>query len=534
MNIVYNKNSLRVVSLLDSVCVNNSGEIMLRKMFPYSFQNFSIWNINKSFNFNPIHLRVELDEEKHPDILFFKNKAIYRLSEEEKRRIEAQKIEDGKKVLSSFLPRTLRSYLGTDIVKMWVDFPYTLPGIRSSLKNYQYFSDGLISPVIWSGPFMDAGGYANMNREISFRLHNHHILAKAEVWPTAPQISDLSRFYVSKYAFDIRRVKNPPKIHSFTPHPVTSHRGRVIFFTMMETETLHPEFVRLCNKYSDEIWVPSSHNQNVFREHGIKKPIYLMPLGINDHLYANQSDLGVINDSSCFVNLLGRPITSGINKFRFITLFGWSYRKGTDILIKSFVKEFNDADDVALIICSRFNGSPSSQFQDVIKGDVLRYARQVRGGNYPQIILLPHIIPENHMPSIYRMGNAFVHFSRGEGFSLPQIEAAAAGLPVISCNNTGMSEYLSDDNSYLVKTNEKEVGSQEMHWITTFYHGQLFPKIGEDQIEQARKHMRFVLCNYSLAKIKANVFRNQVFSKYTWDLAAERVAKRLKEICKNA
>lgn len=531
MNIVFDKSSLKVISLLNSDCIKNTEETMLQKMFPNNFKNLSIWHIDKSFNLNPVYLKIEVDEDKNPDMLLFKNKMVYKRSEEERKKNEVKRIEEGKKALSSFLPRTLRSSLGTDILRMWSEFPYTLTSIKSSIKDYQYFSDGKLSPVIWSGPFYDAGGYANMNREIVFRLHNYHMLAKAEIWPTAPQTSDLTRLYLSKYLFDFRRIKNLPRVHAFTPHPVTPHNGRSIFFTMMETETLHPEFVRLCNKHPDEIWVPSSHNRNVFRESGVKKPIYLIPLGINEDMYRETSELGIINDTTCFVNVLGRPVEAGVNKFHFITLFGWSYRKGTDILIKSFVKEFNDDDDVVLIICSRFNGSPAPHCQDVIKRDVLRYAEQIRGNKYPQILLYPHIIPEDSMPSTYRMGHTFVHFSRGEGFSLPQIEAAACGLPIISCNNTGMSEYLTDDNAYLVKTNEKEMGSQEMHWITTFYHGQLFPKLGEEQIEQARRHMRFVLNNYGEALNKANKFRTQIFDKYTWQKTAERVAKRLKEIC---
>lgn len=534
MNIVFDKNSLKVISLLNSDNIRGDEDSFLQKMFPSSFKGLSVWRINESFNFNPIFLRIGLDENKNPDVLFYKDRGVYKLSDEEKKKNEAKRVELGKKSLVSFLPRMLRSTFSSDIIKTWMDSPHTFADIKQSLMDYRYFSDEKLNPVCWSGPFTDAGGYANMNREIVFRLHNYHILPKVESWPTALQISNLARFHLSKYAFDFRRVKNFLKIHSFTPHPVVSHGGRLVFFTMMETETLHPEFVRLCNQCPDEIWVPSNHNRNVFRESGVKKPICVMPLGIDDNLYRSTSDLGVIKDTSCFVNLLGRPAASGINDFRFISLFGWSYRKGIDILIKSFVEEFNDNDKVALIVCSRHAGSSDLGHQNVIKTDAMRFAKEVRAGKYPQVVLYPHVIPENQMPSIYRMGHVFVHFSRGEGFSLPQIEASASGLPVISCNNTGMSEYLTDDNAYLVKTKEKESCSPEMHWITAFYHGQLFPKLGRDQIEQARKHMRFVLNNYPEALEKGKCLRREVFEKYTWQKTTERVSKRIKEIYQNS
>ena len=93
-----------------------------------------------------------------------------------------------------------------------------------------------------------------------------------------------------------------------------------------------------------------------------------------------------------------------------------------------------------------------------------------------------------------------------------------------------MGEYLTDDNAFLIKTEEKEMCSPEMHWITNYYHGQLFPKLGKDQIEQARKHMRFVLENYDKAMEKQKKFKSLIFSKYTWKYATERLAKRIKEI----
>ena len=113
---------------------------------------------------------------------------------------------------------------------------------------------------------------------------------------------------------------------------------------------------------------------------------------------------------------------------------------------------------------------------------------------------------------------------------LPPIEAAACGLPVISCNNTGMSEYLREDNSFMITTNETETCSPEMHWISGFYHNQQFPKLGEDQINQAVKHMHFVVNNYEDAKIKGDILNNEVWEKYTWDKVTERVANRIRLI----
>ena len=113
---------------------------------------------------------------------------------------------------------------------------------------------------------------------------------------------------------------------------------------------------------------------------------------------------------------------------------------------------------------------------------------------------------------------------------MPQIEAAACGVPVISCNNTGMSEYLREENSYMITNDKTEICRPEMHWISPWYHGQQFPKIGQEQIEQAISHMHEVVNDYNKACSKGELLKRDVFDRLTWSKCANRVAKRLGEI----
>lgn len=526
MNLVFDKKSLRVITVFDNTLADSSDTI-LRQMFPDNFKNLSLWNIDENINYNPMQLSVTLDEGKNPELLLYRGEEVYKCSEDEKKKRKERQIEEGKRILATVLPRTLRSSISSDIVKLWINSPYTSPAVAQKLHNFEYFSEKKIMPVWWWGTFINAGGYANMNRSLVFRMHNYHIIPKTEVVPAISQISQTGQYYVQKYSsFDFRRLRNYPRIYGFGPGPHPRHSGRSIFYTMMETETLHPQFRDLCNGYADEIWVPSKHNLKMFQKYGVKKPIHLMPLGIDEVVYGKNPDapIGVINNPSCFADILGKPSKEGINSFRFMTLFGWSLRKGTDILLKSFVKAFNGSDNVALIIASTHVGP------DIVKTDAIKYAKEVRNSDYPQVLFYPHVTPEAQMPSVYRMGHAFIHTSRGEGFSLPQIEAAACGLPVISCNNTGMGEYLTDDNSFMITNDKQQLCLPEMHWISHYYHGQQFPKLGEDQIDQAVNHMHYVINNYNEALVKGKRLKHLVFEKYTWDIAAKRVATRIEEI----
>jgi len=525
MNIVFNKKTLQVMSLLDSD-VSDSSQNILKSMFPGNFNDLNLWNIHGKINRPPIGLTVKMDVNNNPHSLLFRGKEIYISTREDQEKILKQNERDKEKKIEKILPRNLRAAIGSEIIRLWIDSPYTHADIVKSLRDFNFFSDNRIIPVRWGGTFVDAGGYGNMNRSIIFRLHNYHILAKAEIIPSLPQISSTGQYYIKKHStLNYRRLGHCIKVYGFGPlsHPKDS--SKTIFFTMMETETLHPTFRDLCNQYSDEVWVPSMHNKKLFESGGIRKPIYVMPLGIDEIIYRGTETIAPKNlNNMVLCDILGKPFSKGINSFRFFTLFGWSFRKGIDVLIKSFVRAFNSKDDVALIIFSNHVGP------DIVLRDTLKYASSIRGSDYPQILFIPGVIPEKEMPSLYKIGHAFIHTSRGEGFSLPQIEASACGLPIISCNHTGMSEYLREDNSFVIRTEEKEVWHPEMHWISGYYHGQLFPKLGEDQIKQAVNHMRFVVNHYEEAVNRNKILKKEVFQKYTWDKTAERISYRIKQI----
>lgn len=532
MKLVFHKRDLNVISLLDDDLRCDSNE-WLKSVYPEHYKELDMLEINDKLFFNPINLRVKMDNKGCPESIWDKNKIIYNCSKKDIEEHESRTRKIRQRKAERKISRTFLRSITSDITNMWINSSRTDLSVIDSLKSFKYFIDQDVIPVSWWGPFTDAGGYANMNREIILRLHNYYVIPKIQICPTAPQITALTKYQISRYmGINISRFKNHPRVWSFTPIPHPPHKGLNIYFTMMETETLHPDFVRICNANANEVWVPSNHNKKVFSDSGVKVPIQVMPLGIDETLYKSEQNkkLGYINDFSNFESLLGKPPEKGINAFKFLSLFGWSYRKGPDVLIKSFVEEFDSKDDVVLIIVSRHSGSSAHQHINVIKQEVLKYAYAIRSFDLPQIILYPHVIPESKMPDCYRMGHAFVHTSRGEGFSLPQIEASACGLPIISCNNTGMGHYLRDDNAFLIKTDDKEICSPEMHWITSYYHGQLFPKLGWDQIQQTRKHMNYVLNNYDKSCKKGQILTQEVFDQYTWQHATRRIAKRIKDI----
>ena len=138
------------------------------------------------------------------------------------------------------------------------------------------------------------------------------------------------------------------------------------------------------------------------------------------------------------------------------------------------------------------------------------------------------VIPTGDMPFIYDACDCYIHLSRGEGFSLTQIEAAARGLPVISCYHSGMTEYMNEENSYIVECNSDSPCSPELTAISCYYSGQRMWHVGAEQIDQASHYMKHVVENPGESNARAMLMQDLVKREFTWEMSTKRIAEALK------
>ena len=412
------------------------------------------------------------------------------------------------------------------------NFPETDP--KDILIASDADGDGTQAPskrnrnVVWRGSYTDLGGYANMNREIVFRLATQHgFTVKIEVLPTGPQADSMTRNMLK--ALERTIIPNEhscPMVIGFTPMAVRKAGRRVVFYTMMESQGVHPEFVKRCNESATEVWTPSRFYEQAFKKSGVVRSIHVIPLGVNARLYHPEAPEPKLRYEEMPTGRIVEEIPDG---FRFMSLFGWSYRKGTDILCRSFLKEFNGSDNVGLVIHSRYMGSSAEPQKQYVRDEIRGYYREIAKENPARIYYCGDEIPISDLPGCYAAADCFVFCSRGEGFGLPNCEAAACGVPVISAFNTAMQEYLDDDVAYLVRPEGIAPANDRLTWISEYYRDQEFAVMGERSIAEFGKHMRHVYEDRKGSAAKASAFRKRVLEKYTWDVCADAVAARLLE-----
>ena len=203
---------------------------------------------------------------------------------------------------------------------------------------------------ILEGPIFDSGGYANMNRQYVITLTKMGVAIKPILVATAMQVE-------KPLENEIRRLSytpvnpNCPKIYS-TNVP-GRHKGFTIAYTMMETEERVHDSLAKSMEIANELWVPCEWNKQTFTNGGVKKPIKVMPLAINEDLYKPSPPSVVWNFP-----------TKG---YVFYSVSTWLWRKGFDVLLKAYSKVFTADDDVSLIIFTHVPGTTPDNFVKTIR-----------------------------------------------------------------------------------------------------------------------------------------------------------------------
>ncbi|KAI3458797.1 hypothetical protein Pfo_015460 [Paulownia fortunei] len=119
-------------------------------------------------------------------------------------------------------------------------------------------------------------------------------------------------------------------------------------------------------------------------------------------------------------------------RFAFLSVFKWEYRKRWDVLLRSYLKEF---DDVALYLLMNVYHSD---------GDLLTRLLSM----FEDFDLEKPINAQVNPLRLYVAANAFVLSSRGEGWGRLIMDAMAMPLLVITTTWSRPNEYLTDENSY--------------------------------------------------------------------------------------
>lgn len=375
--------------------------------------------------------------------------------------------------------------------------------------------------IHYEGPMLSHSGYSTMNRAVIDGLIKAGVNVKTHITPTHTDVSEKVYRHLRNLE-DSDVPPNAPKISGLTVPQSMGHSGKRILYTMMETsEGVHPEYVGKLN-LSNEVWVPSSYLADILIKDGLHADVFEMPLGVDTSLFKpGTKPMKLSHDAKGFV---------------FLSVFNWGFRKGWDILLKTYLEEFSFDDDVTLMMSVKTFGNPKGISDIVSQINNLKAGLRKHPSKLPHMMLHTSSVDERDMPSLYAAADAFVLFSRGEGQGLPFLESGACGLPVIATNVTSQSTFLNSSNAYLVDPDGytrhqiTDPAFGNMAKLCRFYEGQLFPKFGKTAMDRAKACMREVFEGYGEAKKRGEQLRKDICNNLTWNHAINRITSRLEDL----
>lgn len=337
--------------------------------------------------------------------------------------------------------------------------------------------------VVMRGDCLSFSGYANTNRLYALGLIRNGVDLKiVEQFEDKEfflqfidkEDADLLRNAIDKPMPDSYVYFNRTTLDAFKPYP---NAIRTFVSTVWEVDPVPDYFLETFRDiHADGIIVPSEFNRRMI-DGKIGKPVYLLREGLNLKKYENIKK------------------EKKDNTFKFFANFQWLPRKAYDILLESYLKEFQDHEDVALVIkTSSLNYSviPSSK----ILSDIASVKR--RFGKKLPIYALTTNIKYNEIVELYGECDAYVCPSRAEGYCIPALEAMASNLPLIVTGWGGQTDFANHDNAYLI---DYELTSVPRQWYTGDF--QPHQKWAEPSVEHLQSLMRRVYENRQEAKDKA-------------------------------
>lgn len=271
-----------------------------------------------------------------------------------------------------------------------------------------------------------------------------------------------------------------------------------IGYTMLEVDGIPEDWIRQANAL-DEVWVPSTFNRDSFLNCGLKVPVFVMPLGVNPDYY----------------NPKIKPFRP-TQRYTFLSVFEWGERKGADLLLRAYHRAFTRHDDVLLLL-KVINTDPGVNVQQQIA------ALNLPGHGPPVAVLYNQEISTHQMGSLYRSADCIVQPSRGEGWGMPMIEAMACGLPVIATDWSAHTDFMNEENSYLLRTEKLIPAIAKCPYYEGF-------RWAEPDGEHLVHLMRHVYENREEAAAKGARASEEVLAKWTWRHAGQQIKQRLLEI----
>jgi glycosyltransferase involved in cell wall biosynthesis/SAM-dependent methyltransferase len=248
----------------------------------------------------------------------------------------------------------------------------------------------------------------------------------------------------------------------------------------------------------DEIWVYSRYVEEIL-SHVSPVPVVRVPLPIVAP--APGGDLS------------GLDLPAGFTFLFLFDFYSTLARKNPLGLVEAFARAFEPGEGPQLVLKSH-NGD--------FKPDRLARLQDAIGGR-PDIHVVDRFLSEPDMAALMRRADCYVSLHRAEGFGLTLGETMALGKPVIATGFSANLDFMTAENSYLVRHSETLVGEE----------GENYPAQGtwaEPDLGHAAELMRHVWEHQDEARERGERAKREIAEHFSLDAVGDAARSRLKRL----
>ncbi len=272
----------------------------------------------------------------------------------------------------------------------------------------------------------------------------------------------------------------------------------LLAYTVTESTKLHETFFEKLKEF-DEVYVPTKWQKECHVEQGYyHHKIKVIPEGVDTETFFPISK----QDKFRYNSKWGKDQET----IRFLIFGRWDWRKSTKEMVKTFIDTFDKKHNVQLILSVDNKDNPQDRY------NTTEERLKAYGLEDDRIVIESFCSREKYIEYLQE-GDVLLSCSRGEGWNLPLIEAAACGIPVIYSDCSGQLEYMKGMGnpvkiSKMVKRNLGMVSKDDL--------GECY----EPDFNDLSKVMLDVYNNYESKLTKALVEAKKINDKWDWKEAS--------------
>lgn len=203
----------------------------------------------------------------------------------------------------------------------------------------------------------------------------------------------------------------------------------------VETDICNSEWVSACDKM-DTVIVPSEHTRKCIMSSGAGEAlICVVPESYTD--FDCVPTTSILQSVKTEFNFLIHGQLTGMNDV--------TDRKNIFNTIRWICDVFRSDPSVGIVL--KTNVARGTKIdRKVTTSVIMKLLSEVRRGDHPRVHLVHGILSDDENNSLYTDSRvkALVSLTRGEGFGLPLLEAAVAGLPIIATGWSAHTEFLGE------------------------------------------------------------------------------------------